>query len=67
MPAVITVTDDKQKESEVAQDYSNSKFSVVEASILPQEGNIEDFDFDLNLTTEDLGAETKKLRVEGRG
>ena len=34
---------------------------------MPQEGEIADFDFELNLTQDDLGAETRKLKVEGAG
>lgn len=49
-PISITVTDEKHKEKEEAQDYSDSKFTEVQASILPQDGEIADFDFDLNLT-----------------
>ena len=34
---------------------------------MPQEGEIADFDFEINLTQDDLGAETRKLKVEGAG
>jgi len=59
--------DDTHKEKEETQDYSDSKFSELTASILPKEGEVADFDFDINLTTEDLGAETKGLKYTGSG
>lgn len=34
---------------------------------MPKEGELADFDFDINLSTEDLGAETKNLKVTGSG
>jgi hypothetical protein len=52
---------------EVPQDYSASKFTELAASILPREGEVADFDFDINLTKEDLGAETKGLKFTGSG
>ena len=49
------------------ENFPNSKYSDVVASILPKQGKIENFDFDLNLKTSDLGLETKELKVEGSG
>ena len=59
--------DDTHKEKEETQDYSNSKFTELTASIVPKEGEVADFDFDINMTQEDLGAETKGLKYTGSG
>lgn len=45
-----------------------TKFTNLEASIVPQAGELKDFDFDLNLSDPtDIGAESTKLQYTGSG
>ena len=47
---------------------SDGKFGDVTMSVVPANGaSLEDFDFDLHVEAEYLGAETSKLAYEGKG
>ena len=51
-----------------SQDGAATKFDGVVASVVPKEGiKQEDFDFDLHIESEYLGAESDKLTFEGKG
>ena len=63
-PSIFEVNEETGEVSEIAQNYADSKFAEVVASIEQPEG---DFDFDLNMSKEDFGAESKKLRYTGAG
>lgn len=52
----------------VAEDDAETKFADLVASVVPAGGvSQDDFDFDLKVTKEYLGAETDKLEVSGSG
>lgn len=51
---LITVSDD-------------SKFSDLVVSLIPQKGEVKDFDFDLSIAKENVGATTNNLAFEGTG
>jgi hypothetical protein len=51
-----------------SEDGVATKFADVVASVVPKEGTaVEDFDFDLHVDSEYLGAESDKLAYEGKG
>ena len=52
----------------MSQDISTSKFDGVVASVVPKDGTKpEDFDFDLHIESDFLGAKSNKLAFEGKG
>lgn len=65
--SIFEVNEHTNAVSEKPQDYNGSKFKDVVASIDQNSGNIEDFDFNLNMSAEDLGSESKNLKYSGKG
>lgn len=44
-----------------------SKFTDVAVSLIPQDGDLDNFDFDITLAADNFGGESTKLAVKGEG